>query len=57
MSQKISFLVNFVKKHRVAISVGLTATAFILLIMRNQSELNKFLDEHNLTDQYYAIKE
>ena len=57
MSTKIAFLVNFVKKHRVAIAVGVTATAFILLIMRNQSELNKFLEEHGLTDEYYAIKE
>ena len=56
MSNKIKFLVNFVKEHKVAISVGMTATAFILLIMRNQSQFNEFLKEHDLLDEFYAIE-
>lgn len=57
MMNKIAFLKKFVSDHKVAISVGLTATAFILLIMRNQRELNAFLEEHNLVDAFYAIEE
>lgn len=57
MKAKIDFLVNFVKKHRVAITAGLTATAFILLMMRNAKHLNEFLKEHNLLDVYYALDE
>lgn len=57
MKKRLAFLVDFVQKHKVAISVGLTAAAFILLIMRNQKQLNSFLEEHNLLDAYYAIEE
>lgn len=57
MKAKLAFLKNFIKTHRVAITAGVTATAFILLIMRNQKDLNKFLEEHNLTEEFYAIKE
>ena len=57
MKKRIAFLVNFVRTHRVAFAVGLTATAFILLIMRNQRELNEFLKEHNLFDEFDAIED
>jgi len=57
MKRKIAFLVKFVQKHKVAIAVGMTATAFVLIIMRNQKQLNAFLAEHNLTDEYYALGE
>lgn len=57
MPKKIEFLKNFVQTHKVAIAVGMTATAFILLMMRNQKELNKFLESHNLLDEFYAIEE
>jgi hypothetical protein len=55
MKRKIAFLVNFVQRHKVVIAVGMTATAFVLLIMRNQKQLNEFLKEHNLLDEYYAL--
>lgn len=57
MKKKIAFLVNFVQSHKVAFAVGLTATAFILLIMRNQRELNEFLKEHNLLEEFYALED
>lgn len=57
MQKKIAFLKKFIKDHRVAIAVGLTATAFILLIMRNQRELNAFLEQHNLLDEFYALED
>lgn len=57
MKKKLAFLVNFVQSHKVAFAVGLTATAFILLIMRNQRELNEFLKEHNLLDEFYALED
>lgn len=57
MKKKIAFLVNFVQDHKVAISVTLTATAFILLIMRNQRQLNEFLKAHNLLEEFYALED
>ena len=57
MYAKIEFLVKFVKTHCVLIAVGMTATAFILVMMKNQKELNEFLTEHNLMDAFYAIEE
>jgi hypothetical protein len=56
MTKKLEFLKKFVSDHRVALSIGVTATAFVLLIMRNQKELNKFLEDHNLLEEYYALE-
>ena len=57
MSKKMEFLKKFVTDHKVALAIGVTATAFILLIMRNQRELNKFLEEHNLLEEFYALED
>jgi len=54
---KIEFLKKFVQNHKVAIAITVTATAFIVMIMRDQKALNKFLDEHGLADEYYALKD
>lgn len=51
---KFAKLKKFVADHRVAIAVGMTATAFVLLMMRNAKELNAFLEKHNLMDEYYG---
>ena len=56
MKTKLAYLVKFVQRHKVAIAVGMTATAFVLMIMRNQKELNKFLEAHGLMDEYYALE-
>ena len=46
---------NFVKKHRVAIAiVGTTAVWTTLHYRYNVKELNEFLKEHNLFDEYYT---
>lgn len=57
MKRKIAFLVRFIQRHKVAIAVGMTATAFVLVMMRNQKQLNEFLAAHGLTDEYYALSE
>lgn len=57
MKRKLAFLVKFVQKHKVAIAVGMTATAFVLMMMRSQKQLNAFLEAHGLTDEYYALGE
>lgn len=57
MKKKIAYLVKFVQKHKVAIAVGMTATAFVLMMMRNAKQLNAFLEAHGLTDEYYSISE
>lgn len=56
MKKKIAYLANFVQKHKVALAVGMTASAFVLLIMRNQKQLNEFLKEHDLLDEFYALE-
>jgi hypothetical protein len=57
MNAKIAFIKRFIRNHKVAITAGLTATAFAILMYRNSKVLNKFLDEHGLTEEYYAIGE
>lgn len=57
VKKKVAYLVKFVQKHKVAVAVGMTATAFVLLIMRNQKQLNEFLKEHNLFDEFYALED
>ena len=53
--KKIAFLKKFISDHRVAIAIGMTATAFIALNLRNAKLLDEFLKEHNLLDEYYAL--
>lgn len=57
MKTKIAFLRNFVSTHRVSIAVGMTALAFVLLLMKNQKELNEFLEKHNLTEEFYNLND
>ena len=55
--KKIAFLKKFVSDHRVAIAIGVTATVFVALMLRNSTQLNAFLKEHDLFDVYYAIED
>ena len=57
MTKRLAFVKKFIETHKVAIAVGMTATAFLLLIQRNQREFNNFLAEHNLLDEFYAIED
>lgn len=57
MSKRIAFLKKFVADHKVAITVTVTSAVFIVLMMRNSKALNAFLEEHGLTEAYYAIEE
>lgn len=54
---KIAFLKEFIEDHPVAVTAGVTATAFILLLMRNQKLFNDFLKEHDLLEKFYAIED
>lgn len=57
MKNKIAFLKNYIETHKVGVTFGVTAAAFIALIMANQVKLNKFLKEHDLFDTYYQIED
>jgi hypothetical protein len=51
---------EFVSDHKIAIAVTATAvvttTAFVAVIQRNQAEMNEFLTEHNLIDEFYSTQ-
>lgn len=53
MSEKLEALWNILKNHRGKIAIGLTATAFILLMRRNAKEIESFMAEHGLTEEYH----
>jgi hypothetical protein len=53
MKKPLASAKNFVRRHKVAITVVATATPLILLQMRNAKALNEFLEEHDLLDVYY----
>lgn len=53
IEQKFVSAKNFIKHHKVAVAVVVTATPLILLQMRNTKVLNEFLKEHDLYDEYY----
>lgn len=57
MKQKFALLKNYIETHKVGVTFGVTATAFIALIMANQVKLNAFLKEHDLFDTYYKIED
>lgn len=52
MDKKIANLKAFVVKHRAKLAVGMTVTAFLLLMARNAKQLDVFMAEHNLTAEY-----
>lgn len=57
MSKKIAFLKKFVEDHKVGLAVGMTALAFVLLMMKQTKEMNKFLEEHGLLEEFYALED
>lgn len=52
MSEKLESIVKFLHHHRAKFAVGVTASAFLLLMYRNARELEKFMKDHNLMDEY-----
>lgn len=52
---KAAFLKEYIEEHKVGFAVGMTATAFILLLMRNQKLFNEFLEEHGLLEKFYDL--
>ena len=50
--KKIESVKKFVSNHKVLIASGLTATAFLVLMYRNARQLETFMADHNLLDEY-----
>lgn len=53
METKFASVKKFVSDHKVAIAVTVTSAAWLALTVRNSSNLNEFLKEKNLMDEYY----
>ena len=49
---KLESVVKFISKHRALIAAGLTATAFLTLMYRNARQLEGFMKDHDLLDEY-----
>lgn len=52
MKKSAASVAKFISKHRVLIAIGMTTTAFLLLMRRNAKEIETFMAEHNLSDEY-----
>lgn len=48
---------NHVKKHRAKYAAAGTAIAFLALMRHNAKELNAFLEEKGLLEEYYYSEE
>lgn len=53
MSNKLESLGKFLVKHRGKIICGMTASAFLLLMYRNARQLDEFMKDHNLLEEYH----
>ena len=51
---KLASLKLFIIKHRAKLAVGMTVTTFLLLMARNARQLETFMAEHNLLEEYHA---
>jgi len=49
---KVLSLWKFLVKHRAKLAAGMTASAFLILMYRNARQLETFMADHNLTDEY-----
>lgn len=52
MKKTLSSVRGFISNHRALVASGLTATAFLVLMYRNARQLEGFMKEHNLLDEY-----
>lgn len=52
VTAKVLSLWKYLVKHRAKIAAGMTAAAFLTLMYRNARQLETFMAEHNLTDEY-----
>lgn len=51
---KFAAVKKFVTENKVAITATAVAIAATALVVRNQKIVNEFLEEHNLTEEFYA---
>lgn len=51
---KIKSAKNFVAKHRVGIAITTTAVTCLWLNKRSLRQVNEFLAEHNLLNEFYS---
>ncbi|ADD81042.1 gp044 [Rhodococcus phage ReqiPoco6] len=54
MNDKIAAVKNHVKKHRAKYAVAGTLVVCTVIHIRIVSNLNRFLDDHDLMDMYYT---
>jgi hypothetical protein len=54
MNKKLAAVREFISAHRVLITAGLTATAFLVLMRSNAKQIEGFMEEHGLKDEYLA---
>lgn len=52
MKKSLASAKKFISNHRVLIASGLTAAAFLALMWRNAREIESFMAEHNLLEEY-----
>jgi hypothetical protein len=53
MKTKLTAVKNFVIDNKVAIIATTAAIAATALVIRNQNQINEFLEEKGLTDEFY----
>lgn len=57
MKRKLAAVKGFVKRHKVGLAVTCTALTCTYIHVRVINDLNEFLTEHDLIDEYYRPEE
>lgn len=57
MEEKFESVKKFIQRHKVAIAITTTATAFMVLQYKTAQHWNNFLIEEGLFDKYYSEEE
>lgn len=57
LNEKIASAKEFARKHRAKIAVAVTLTGCVIAQIKIAGNWNDFLEEHDLTDEYYSVEE
>jgi hypothetical protein len=59
LPKPVASVKNFVVRNerKILITTTVTSTALSVVMFKNVSQLNEFLKQHDLLDQYYGIAE
>lgn len=55
LNSKKNQVQTHIVKHRAKYAAATTAAAFVTLMHQRAKDWNAFLEEHNLTDAFYAL--